>query len=186
MRSILITGVQGVGKSTLCHSVSARLGMRTWDYADLMLKADPELPDKDAIAHLGWIRRSAIYAKVDELLEQNFSDGCGECILLENHLSIVDDSGIRTFPLDAISRYGPVGIVVVEADPEEVVHRRSSDTRRNRWVGSRDEVDEQQRINRGETQEIQRRYALPVHHVQNTHPGTATEDLVVWTMRLLG
>jgi hypothetical protein len=59
MRSILVTGVTAAGKSTVGAQAARRLGMASHDYADLMLKAEPELGDKDAIEALPWGRRRA-------------------------------------------------------------------------------------------------------------------------------
>lgn len=52
MRSVLITGVQGVGKSTLSQHAAHALGTQSWDYADLMLRVAPGLRDKDEIRDL--------------------------------------------------------------------------------------------------------------------------------------
>jgi hypothetical protein len=42
-------------------------------------------------------------------------------------LSIIDDEGIRTFPHDAIPRYNPIALAVVEAEPMQILERRRTD-----------------------------------------------------------
>lgn len=126
MRSILVTGVQGVGKSTVSQLAAHVLEMQSWDYADLMLRVTPSLRDKDEIGDLSWEERRNIYDQVEVLLAEHFmpGDGRSECVLLENHLSILQCQCIHTFPHDDITRYNPVALVLVEAQPQKIIERR--------------------------------------------------------------
>lgn len=182
MRAVLITGVQGVGKSTISQRAAEVLGMESWDYADLMLRVSPRLQSKDDIGRLPWDERNRIYGLVDLLLAEHFMPGDGrtDCVLLENHLSIVDDGGIRTFPHEEIRRYNPVGLVVVEAAPAAVVARRSADLRRDRHVGTVAEVAEQQATNRREAALIGQRWTFPVTIVLNDEPSRAAAEITAW------
>lgn len=40
MRTILVTGAQGVGKSTVTCLAAQALGLEDWDYADLMMRVE--------------------------------------------------------------------------------------------------------------------------------------------------
>jgi adenylate kinase len=189
VRSTLITGVQGVGKSTVSRLAAHTLDLESWDYADLMLRVAPDLKNKDAIHDLPWERRRQIYGKVDELLAKYFNpgDGRSECVLLENHLSILDDQGLRTFPHDAIPRYNPVALVIVEANPRQILERRRNDPRRNRHCGTVDGIIDQQFVNRREAALIAKRFELALR-VLNNDDGDAqssAHELSIWLAKVL-
>lgn len=161
--------------------------MQSWDYADLMLRVAKGVRDKDAIGDLSWEERSIIYARVDELLTEYFmpGDGQSECIIFENHLSILDDHGIQTFSHDAIPRYNPVALVIVEAGPQEIIERRRTDARRSRHLGTVEEITEQQVINRREASLIGQHFRLPVVQLQNTDPNITGNELATWIAQVL-
>lgn len=188
MRTVLVTGVQGVGKTTVTRLAAQALGLEDLDYADLMMRVESSIRDKDDLRFIAWDDRVQVYRKVDELLAELFwpGDGRDTCILLENHLSIVDEVGIRTFPHEDIRRYNPVGLVIVEALPEDVLERRRSDQQRNRHIGSRAEVAEQQQINRREAALIEKLIDIPMTRVTNNNREQAAQQLADWVTEVLG
>src|SRR5262249_32048551 len=123
MRSILVTGVQGVGKTTVATRAAEIIGVGCWDYADMMMRVDQSILSKDDLRFIQWNHRQAVYEKVDVLLRELFwpGDGTSTVVLLENHLSVVDAEGIRTFPHEPMQLYNPLGLVVIEGDPTTVV-----------------------------------------------------------------
>lgn len=112
-------------------------------------------------------------------------DGGRECILLENHLSILQGQRLLTFPHDAIPRYNPVALVLIEAEPQEILERRHTDTHRYRHVGTIEEIAEQQELNRREASLIGRRFRLPVTQFENTDPDRTASELETWLMQVL-
>ncbi|MGH3889249.1 MAG: AAA family ATPase [Pseudonocardiaceae bacterium] len=187
MRTVLVTGVQGVGKSTVNCLAAQALGLQGWDYADLMMRVAPEVRHKDDLQYLVWSDRVQIYRKVEKLLAELFwpGDGTNTCVLLENHLSILDEGGIHTFPHEDARRYNPVGLVVVEASPEEVLERRRADRQRNRYIGSLAEVTEQQQINRQEAALIGELISVPITTIINNERTQAAQQLVEWISAVL-
>ncbi|MGH3872455.1 MAG: AAA family ATPase [Pseudonocardiaceae bacterium] len=187
MRTVLVTGVQGVGKSTVNSLAAQALGLPDWDYADLMMRVAPEVRHKDDLQYLVWSDRVQIYRKVEKLLAELFwpGDGANACVLLENHLSILDGDGIHTFPHEDARRYNPVGLVVVEASPREVLERRRADRQRNRYVGSLVEVAEQQQINRQEAALIGELISIPITTIINDERTQAAQQLAEWISAVL-
>lgn len=161
--------------------------MQSWDYAGLMLRVAQDLRDKDEIGDLPWEQRTRIYEQVDVLLAEIFmpGDGRGECILLGNHLSIVDGQGIRTFSHDDIPRYNPVALVLIEAEPQAIIERRRTDARRHRHVGTVGEIAEQQAINRCEASLIGQRFKIPVTQLRNADPDRTASELATWITQVL-
>jgi adenylate kinase len=47
VRTVLVTGVQGVGKSTVTRLAAQALGLEGWDYVDLMMQVEPTIHHKD-------------------------------------------------------------------------------------------------------------------------------------------
>ena len=187
MRTVLVTGVQGVGKSTVTRLAAQTLGLENWDYADLMMQVEPTIRHKDDIRFIAWGDRVQVYRKVDELLTELFwpGDGRDTCILFENHLSIVDEVGIRTFPHEDARRYNSIGLVIIEAPPNNVLERRRTDQQRNRHIGSLAEVAEQQRINRREASLIGRLTDIPLTIVTNNNQEQAVRQLADWVTAVL-
>jgi adenylate kinase len=83
VRTVLVTGAQGVGKSTVTRLAAQTLGLENWDYADLMMQVEPTIRHKDDIRFIAWGDRVQVYRKVDELLTELFwpGDGRDTCIL---------------------------------------------------------------------------------------------------------
>ncbi len=188
MRTVLVTGVQGVGKSTVTRIAAQALGLEDWDYADLMMRVEPTIRHKDDLRFTAWDDRVQVYRKVDKLLTELFwpGDGRDTCVLLENHLSIVDQAGIRTFPHEDIRRYNSVGLVIVEASPDDVLERRRTDQQRNRHIGSLAEVAAQQEINRREAALIGRLMNIPTTTVANNNRDQTAQQLADWVTVVLG
>ncbi|GAB3435214.1 nucleoside/nucleotide kinase family protein [Flindersiella endophytica] len=182
MRSILITGVRGVGKTTITTRVAEQLGMRSYDYADLMLKADPDLTDKDSIEAIDWIRRQTIYRQIDAVLDNWFGAGNTDptCLLMENHLSIVQDGNITTFPARSWRLYNPIGIAVIEASPETIRRRRLDDRSRRRTQDSDDRIAEQQAVNEEGACEIAAVLGIPAITIDNDDEQRASANLAAW------
>ena len=182
MRAILLTGVAGVGKTTLGRAAARQAGMDCWDYADLMLRVRPGLADKDAIGVLPWDERERTYQKVDDLLADYFAPGDGRrtCVVLENHLSVLDGPTVRTFPHEDIGRYNAAGLAVVEATPATVLRRRRRDGSRHRQIGTPREVREQQGVNRIEAHLIAWEWSLPLRFISNEERRPAISALARW------
>ena len=188
MHSILVTGVCGSGKSTLALDASRELGIAVHDYADLMLKASPAINGKDAIELLSPSQRARVYEAVRELLDDWFGPASNSdaVMLLENHLSIMQDGTIITFPADAYRRYNALGLAVIDADPHAVLARRRSDPARHRHTGTADEIAAQQQVNSEQARIITRYLGIPQLHVDNSGDGTqhAAGYLAGWALGL--
>lgn len=187
MHSILITGVSASGKTTLGHQAAARLGLTCHDYADLMLKADPGLPGKDAIEPLSSAERQAVYDKVTNQLPLWFGPFSSDhaTILFENHLSVVQDGHIITFQTTAYRRYSARGLAVISADPAIIHRRRSSDPTRRRNPGTIDQIAWQQRVNESQAAIVSDYLEIPLAIIRNDDLEQAAGELTRWAGGLL-
>ena len=187
MRSVLITGVQGVGKSTVAHIVSGRLGIDSLNYADLMLEADPTIERRDTFTSWSWERRSNIYRLVESMLPDLFgpnSRDVEQLVLFENHLSVYHDGQLKTFSHDNIVRYAPTAILVLESRVEEIASRRRLDDSRLRSIESVSQIEAQQSLNWHEAESIAARYGLPLVRIENLSPEATASKIASWLEKL--
>lgn len=182
----MVTGVCGVGKSTITRELSKRLGITWGDYADMMLEVMGE-SDKDRIQYLDWKQKREVYDRVEELIAQRFSktNGDNRIHILENHLSIVQDGELRTFPAEDYEKYNMVGLVVVEATIDEIVTRRESDPNRKRLLENASLIMKQQEINREEARKIREHLGIPTLLVQNNDGKEPTAEIDHWAQNSL-
>ena len=187
MHSILITGVAASGKTTLAHRAASSLGLASLDYADLMLKAEPGLPGKDAIEALSAPERQAIYDKVAAQLPSWFGEASADpaTILLENHLSVIQDGAIVTFQTTSYGRYCARGLVVIAADPDIILARRTTDPARHRAPGTAGQIARQQAANESQATIVTGYLRIPLKVIVNDDLAKATADLTGWTRGVL-
>lgn len=186
MKTLMMTGVCGVGKSTVTKELSNRLGLTWGDYADMMLEVMRET-DKDKIQYLDWKRKREVYDRVEELIAQRFSktNGDGRVHILENHLSIVQDGKLRTFPVRDYEKYNMVGLVVVEATLDEILSRRERDLERKRLLDDGNLIQLQQKTNLIEASKIEKKLGIPTFLVQNNDGNKPTEAIEKWARKLI-
>ena len=177
----MMTGVCGVGKSTITKDLANRLGVTCGDYADMMLEVMGET-DKDKIQYLDWKRKRQVYDLVEELIAQRFSKTTegSQVHILENHLSIVQDDKLQTFPVKDYEKYNMVGLVIVEATIDEIMARRETDPNRKRLLDSTKLIRKQQEVNREEARKIKEYLGVPIHLVQNNHGEKPVAEIVRW------
>lgn len=169
MKSIMFTGVKGVGKSTLAAAVAAATNTPNCDYADYMLEVMGS-SDKDTIESLSLGEREAVIARVRELMERRFTaaNSSNVFILLENHLTVLQEGAIRFPPPDIYWRFNLAGICVVCSDATAIVERRSLDRSRRRPAEPTALIQAQQEENERQARTVAKIYSVPLIFLHNT------------------
>lgn len=187
MRTILITGVAGVGKSTLTGLIATKLDLPHHDLADLMLAADTTVTGKDDLERTDWRRRQRIYAAVDQVLDDWFGPANTDdaCVLLENHLTVINGDTLQAFPITSWDRYNPAGLINVAADATMIHQRRNRDTTRKRRTHPVDLIAAQQRENALQADAIAEHLGISVLHLTNDDTAAATDTACTWMEPLL-
>ena len=181
MKTILVTGVCGAGKSTLSSELSRSIGCSWGDYADIMLEVMDE-NDKDKIQYLERAEKAAVIEKAELIASQRFVDTSSDDTLhiFENHLSIIQDGEIATFPMSDYERYNTIGLVVVEALSKTILSRRKTDATRKRLIETENLIDEQQRVNLEEAEKVSSHLGIPWLRVINNDKDVSIATLRTW------
>jgi adenylate kinase len=151
MKCVVVTGIPGVGKTTVLNAALEKLeekfeiinfGDKMFEVAgkeglvsnrDEMRKLPPEV-QKD-------IQKLAAIAIAKRAEENN--------VIVDTHCTVKTPSGyLPGLPRWVLEELKPTHIVLVEADPEEIQRRRTSDATRVRDEDSVEEIAQHQEINR--------------------------------------
>jgi len=146
MGTIIVTGVPGVGKTTVVERAAEELGLEVVVYGTEMLEVAKKrglVDHRDEMRHL------------DTETQREIQTAAAEAIAAEGRV-IVDTHGfIQTpegylpgIPKWVAERIEPETVVLVEAEPEAIAARRADDETRERDEEAADEIDEHQGFNR--------------------------------------
>jgi len=152
----------------------------------LMLEVMGEL-DKDKIQFLDWESRRGVYDQVESLIASRFSRGNsdGRIHLLENHLTIVQDGAVVSFPVGDYEKYNMVGLISVEANPSSILKRRLKDPTRKRLTDTLEIIEKQQRINGEEAQKIAKHLGIPLFNIVNNDGLPPVLEVERWTREIV-
>ncbi|WP_456366435.1 adenylate kinase [Thermococcus sp.] len=148
---VMITGIPGVGKSTITRLALQRTAIkfRLVNFGDLMfeeaLKAGL-VEHRDGMRKLDPIVQKKLQLdaakRVVEMAER-------EPVLLDTHATIRTPMGyLLGFPREVIETIRPNYIVIIEATPSEILGRRLRDLKRDRDVETEEQIQRHQDLNR--------------------------------------
>lgn len=126
---IIVTGVPGVGKSTVINGVCEKLNYRVFNFGDIMLEKAKEMgvKNRDEIRKLPSERQRELQKIAGEYL------GSLDNIIIDTHMSIKTPSGyLPGLPEWVLKAIKPSMLVLIEADPESIDARRKKDETRYR------------------------------------------------------
>ncbi|KAA8922889.1 adenylate kinase [Thermoplasma sp.] len=145
MRSV-ITGVAGVGKTTVLDIVSRQTGINMVNYGTLMF----ELAKKRGLVdNRDQMRKLSRDIQID--LQKNAAMEIGKMdnVIVDTHMSIKTPFGyLPGLPEWVLREINASIFIIVEADPELILSRRRNDPTRARDEDSIESIREHQEINR--------------------------------------
>lgn len=186
MRTIMITGVCGAGKTTITEAVGKALNFSYGDYADMMLEVMGET-DKDKIQYLSWEKRRKVYDEVEKLIVDRFNPlKSGNLVyLLENHLTIIQNGKVVYFPVEDYRKYNIIGIIVIESLPETILGRRLKDEKRKRLSGTINLIKKQQADNKRKARRISEYLNIPLYRVNNKEGKLPLDEVIAIVQKLI-
>ncbi len=143
---VVVAGVPGAGKTSIMKEVSREASLRIVNYGTTMLDI---AMDEGIVKDRDEIRRLLI--TVQKSLQARAAKKIGEMqdVIVDTHLTIKTPSGyFPGLPIWVLEEIKPDLIVVVEANPHEIVRRRKTDKTRKRDFESYEEIEEHLKANR--------------------------------------
>lgn len=150
-RVIIVTGIPGTGKTTVCNEVvklAERIGKKVEviNYGSVMV----ELSRKSGKSlHRDDLRKSRLtfqrnlQAEAAKIISEKATKVQGD-LIVDTHMSIKTVNGYLTgLPLHVLQLLNPEMFILVEAEPHEAISRRLKDVTRKRDKALEDEIAEE-------------------------------------------
>lgn len=147
---IIITGTPGAGKTTVLNEAISHIDsdVKIINYADMMLETGKEMglgSDHDAVRKLPVEQQINLQKKAAE----NIFEKAEGLTVVDTHATIKTKQGyLPGLPEWVVKILKPKTIVLVEAEPEEIIGRRKTDESRERDKEESGKIDMHQMINR--------------------------------------
>jgi len=146
MSVIVVTGIPGVGKTTVMKKAAEGMDIQFVTFGTVMSEIAIEtglVKDRDEMRKLSLDQQKELQIKSAEKIASM------ENVILDTHCTVKTPKGYMPgLPEWVIKKLNPTAIVVVEADPEEIYNRRAGDASRNRDPDTKEQINEHQMVNR--------------------------------------
>jgi len=146
MGVIVVTGIPGVGKTTVMKQAAEGLDIEFVTFGSVMIDIAKEMglvKDRDEMRKLTLEQQKDLQIHSAEKVASMGN------VILDTHCTVKTPKGYMPgLPEWVLKKLKPTAIVVVEADPEEIFNRRAKDETRNRDPDTREQINEHQTINR--------------------------------------
>ena len=146
MGVIVVTGIPGVGKTTVMKKAAEGMDIQFVTFGTVMVELAQEtglVKDRDDMRKLTLDQQKDLQKKSAEKVASMGN------VILDTHCTVKTPKGYMPgLPEWVVKRINPTAIVVVEADPEEIYNRRANDATRNRDPDTQEQINEHQMINR--------------------------------------
>ena len=146
MGVIVVTGIPGVGKTTVMQKAAEGMDIQFVTFGTVMIDIAKELglvKDRDEMRKLTLDQQKQLQIKTAEKV------GKMKNVILDTHCTVKTPKGYMPgLPEWVLRKLNPNAIIIVEADPQEIFNRRAKDTTRNRDPDSVEKIAEHQMMNR--------------------------------------
>lgn len=146
MGIIVVTGIPGVGKTTVMQKAAEGLDIKFITFGTVMIDLAKELgfvKDRDEMRKLTLEQQRELQIKTAQKVSKMKN------VIVDTHCTIKTPKGYMPgLPEWVIKKLKPDSIILVEADPKEIYNRRISDETRNRDPDSIEKIEEHQHMNR--------------------------------------
>jgi adenylate kinase len=146
MGVIVVTGIPGVGKTTVMQKAAEGMDVKFVTFGTVMIDIAKEMKlvkDRDEMRKLTLEQQKKLQIKSAEKVASMGN------VILDTHCTVKTPKGYMPgLPEWVVKKINPTAIVVVEADPEEIYNRRANDPSRKRDSDTKEQIAEHQQINR--------------------------------------
>lgn len=146
MGAIIVTGIPGVGKTTVMEAAAKAKGLQIVNYGTAMYNV---AAGHGWVAHRDEMRRlPASRQREAQKMAAKVISAMGD-VIVDTHCSIKTSSGyLPGLPQWVLTELEPSTIVLVEASPQEILARRNNDATRKRDEDTVEAIAEHQEYNR--------------------------------------
>jgi adenylate kinase len=146
MGVIVVTGIPGVGKTTVMQKAAEGMDIQFVTFGTIMIDIAKKLglvKDRDEMRKLSLDQQKELQIKTAEKV------GRMKNVILDTHCTVKTPKGYMPgLPEWVLKKLKPSAIVIVEADPQEIYNRRAKDATRSRDPDSVEKIAEHQMMNR--------------------------------------
>ena len=146
MGIVVVTGIPGVGKTTVMQKAAEGLDIKFITFGTVMIDIAKEIglvKDRDDMRKLTLEQQKNLQIKTAERVSKMKN------VIVDTHCTIKTPKGYMPgLPEWIIKKLKPDNILLIEASPEEIYNRRFNDKTRNRDPDSIDKITEHQHMNR--------------------------------------
>ncbi|KYK26376.1 adenylate kinase [Thermoplasmatales archaeon SG8-52-1] len=143
---IVVTGIPGVGKTTVMQKAAEGMDIKFVTFGTIMEEIAKDL---GLVKERDEMRKLTLEQQKDLQIKSAKKIASMGNVILDTHCTIKTPKGYMPgLPEWVIKKLNPTAIVVVEADPEEIFNRRANDPTRNRDPDTKEQINEHQMINR--------------------------------------
>lgn len=142
----MVTGIPGVGKTTVMQRAAEGLNIRFVTFGTVMSEIAIQqgyVKNRDEMRKLSLEQQKELQIKTAERISEM------KDVIVDTHCTVKTPKGYMPgLPEWVLRKLKPTTIVIVEADPEEIYNRRLKDKTRNRDPDTVEQIAEHQMMNR--------------------------------------
>jgi adenylate kinase len=146
MGIIVVTGIPGVGKTTVMKRAAEGIDIEFVTFGTVMIDIAKEqglVKDRDEMRKLTVNQQKDLQIKTAEKVSKMKN------VIVDTHCTIKTPKGYMPgLPEWVVKKLNPDTILLIEASPEEIYNRRINDETRNRDPDSIEKINEHQQMNR--------------------------------------
>jgi adenylate kinase len=146
MSVIVVTGIPGVGKTTVMKKAAEGMDIEFVTFGTVMSDIAIKMglvKERDEMRKLTLEQQKKLQIKSAEKVAKMAN------VILDTHCTVKTPKGYMPgLPEWVIKKLNPTAIVLVEADSEEIYNRRAGDPTRNRDPDTKEQIEEHQMMNR--------------------------------------
>jgi adenylate kinase len=169
MSVTLVSGVTGVGLSSVCQAVRSKLGddYKLINFGDVMLEQAATAgitTDRSELATLTQTQTRRLQRRAGEFVAD---EAARTNVILSTHLAVETEVGyVQGLPEEVLQDVSPNEFILVEADPETILNRRA-EAGTERATATERKVAFEQHLNRSAALQYARDQDAPVQFLEN-------------------
>lgn len=149
MKLVVLTGIPGSGSTTILNKALEEVNYLHLNYGDIMTEIAIEekiVDNRDELRKLPAETQKVIQQKAAKRIKEQSES---ENVIVDTHCTISTPDGfLPGLPIWVLEELQPSNFIIIEANPDEIIYRRLSDTTRSRDIEKAKNIQLHQEMNR--------------------------------------